>query len=232
MRRYWLALAMIPLAFLAGGCREEPPPPPPSDVPPEPTPEQIHQELRGACAPIFNAMPFAPTVEARDGAVNALRGLVSRHQTTENGRIAIGRLSTEVTSFIRTARDMDKPKKPGIELAGIMLHEAINPADDRYAKRKETLRIMLAMPRVKVRGFMDAGGDTVVFLEVTEPESREMKTYKVREGEEFHGVLRLVRIIGNQQAVEFEYLPLGEIYELLGPRETPSEADWRRAQQG
>jgi hypothetical protein len=231
MRRYWLVLAMIPLVLLAGGCKEDPPPPPPSEVPPEPTPEQIHSELRAACGPIFNAVPFAPTVEARDAAVAALRGLVSRHQSTENGRIAIGRLSTDITTFIRTARDMDKPKKPGIELAGVMLHEAVNPTDDRYAKRKETLKIMLAMPRVKVRGFMDAGnGETVVFLLVIDPDTREEKVYKVREGEEFHEVLRLVRIIGNQQAVEIEYLPLGELYELLGPRDTPSEADWRQQQ--
>jgi hypothetical protein len=81
-----------------------------------------------------------------------------------------------------------------------------------------------------VTGFVQTGGEVYTFLEVTDPESSAKETFKVREGEEFYRpakigsvpnnseVLRLVRIIGNQQEVEIEYKLANFLWKVPGPR--------------
>jgi hypothetical protein len=217
MRRF-LALLTVALCLVATGCKEEPPPPPPTAVPPEPTPEEIYSELKTAGQPILSALSQdLMTNEARDGAISAVRGALAKHQAKENGRIAIGKFVPDVTEFVRQARD-GKPHRPRVEMAGVMLYEVVRPGDDRYAKRKETLKLLLARPRVSVRGFIDSAGELIAFLEVKEADSEAKEMYKIREGEEFHNVLKLIRIIGNNQAVEIEYLPLKDTFEVPGPK--------------
>lgn len=216
MRRT-IALLTVALSFVAG-CKEEPPPPPPTNVPPEPTPEEIYSELKTAAQPILGALTqeFMPP-EARDAAISAVRASLSKHQAKENGRVAIAKFIPDVTDFVRQARE-GKPHRPRVEMAGVMLYEVLKPGDDRYAKRKETLKLLLARPKVNVRGFIDSGGELIAFLEVIDADSTEKHMYKIREGEEFHNVLKLIRIIGNKQAVEIEYLPLKDSFEVPGPK--------------
>jgi hypothetical protein len=91
---------------------------------------------------------------------------------------------------------------------------------------------MLARPKVEVTGFITVDNDLYTFVRVTEKVTEKVETFKVREGEEFFepvdpktkqkkpAVLRLVRVIGDQQAVEFLYVPANDTWEVKGPRES------------
>jgi len=110
------------------------------------------------------------------------------------------------------------------------VYKLIQPGSDRYAKLERDAELMLARPEVQVTGFVQTGAELYAFMEVKEPVTGVKETFKVREGEEFYRpekigsqpnnveVLRLVRIIGNQQEVEIEYKLANFLWKVPGPR--------------
>jgi hypothetical protein len=90
---------------------------------------------------------------------------------------------------------------------------------------------MMARPKVDVSGFLEADKNNLyVFLTVTDPITNKTESFKVREGEEFYepidpntkqkksAILRLVRIIGDQQSVEILYIPASDTWVVPGPK--------------
>jgi len=100
-----------------------------------------------------------------------------------------------------------------------MLYQVVEPGSDRFKKIEERADLMLARPDVHVRGFVQVENELYAFLEVLNLKTREVTTHKVREGEEFYDVLRLIRIVGNQQAVEILYIPANDTWTVQGPRQ-------------
>ncbi len=101
----------------------------------------------------------------------------------------------------------------------------------KYARLKERAELMMARPKVDVSGFLEADKNNLyVFLTVTDPITNKTESFKVREGEEFYepidpntkqkksAILRLVRIIGDQQSVEILYIPASDTWVVPGPK--------------
>lgn len=215
---------MVILVLLCGvlvvGCAEkEPEPPPAPEVPPDPSPDVIFQELKGAIQHLWR--PFNETVGIRpadrEQAVNNLRPIKAKYAHMDNGRIALSRLEREVEDLVRAGRDQEKW---GVVKGGIEVYEVLRPGNERYASLSQRADLMLARPRVTVSGFFNVEGVIYAFLEVTDPNADPpVQSYRIREGEEFHGNLRLIRIIGAQKAVELLYIPANSTWEVSGPRD-------------
>jgi len=225
MRNLLLPILVV-LGLLAACSQPAPPPPPPQNQPPpEPTPEQQYGEIKTSLSPLFNEGPMdlsmIPSLVSTAGTIKASKSV------TENGRQALNMLIRDVEECIRKNKEANKWRKVK---AGCLVFEALQPGSDRYAKTKQEADLMLARPNVEVTGIMESGNDTFIFLTTTDNLTGEKKTYKVREGEEFYApakvgdapntqnLLRVVRIIGNKQAVEIEYKLVNYVWQVEGPR--------------
>jgi hypothetical protein len=212
-------LALLCTVIVVGCAEKEPEPPPEPEVPPDPSPDVIFQELKGSIQHLWR--PFNETVGLsqadRDQAVNNVRPIKAKYAHMENGRIALSRLEREVEDLVRAGRDQEKW---GVVKGGIEVYAVLRPGNERYASLSQRADLMLARPRVAVRGFFNVEGDIYAFLEVSDPNADPpVQSYRIREGEEFHGNLRLIRIIGAQKAVELLYIPANSTWEVSGPRD-------------
>jgi hypothetical protein len=77
-------------------------------------------------------------------------------------------------------------------------------------------RDQLNRPIVKITGHTTMDDATVWFLQVTLPQTGAAESVQVHKGDEFFG-LRFVRIIGNNRAIELEYLKLNERFVVEAP---------------
>ena len=215
------------------GCTPEPPPPPPEPAapppPPEPSPEQHYATIKGNLSTLFAEGGMGR--DAVDAVVASFSGVKMQMSATENGRAALGMIQRDIEDGIRSFRQDNRWVKVK---ACCQLYKVLQPESDRYAKAERDAELMIARPAVLVTGFMKSGSEIYTFLEVTNPETKEIETFKIREGEEFYrpakigseeneqDLLRLVRIIGDQQSVELEYKPVNFLWECPGPRKRQS----------
>ncbi len=216
--RQSVIILLASLAMLAG-CEAKKPEPPPAEVPPEPTPQEIfNNELQPILSLLWGPLRGGPVYDdaQRAEAIAKLGPLKAKHSATENGRIALSNFTREIEALIREARNANRWR---LVKGGCMAYAVMQPGSDRYQKLEERADLMLARPRVAIRGFFDTNGELYVFLEVTDPVTGETTNYRVREGEEFHGVLRLVRIVGRNKAAEILYIPVNDTWEVLAPGE-------------
>jgi hypothetical protein len=214
-----LLMSILLPAALTGCTEPAPPPPPENQPPPPPTADEIYREIKPKIQPLWRAMGGGPKLTETDAeqVVNDLRPLKAKHTATENGQEALGRIEDDIADLVRQARDQEKW---GTILGGIMAYEVLQPGNERFARLKERAELMSTIPAVFVRGFVRVEEEEYVFLEVIDSKANLSETYKVREQEEFHEVLRLVRIIGNNQKVEILYIPANYTFEVSGPRDT------------
>lgn len=225
-------VCMLLLLAAAPGCTPEPPPPPPPETPPpppEPTPEQHHATMKGNLSALFAEGGMGPDVAA--ALVASFNGMKMQMSATDNGRAALGMIQRDIEDGIRSFRQQNRWVKVK---ACCELYKILQPGSDRYAKAERDAELMMARPTVVVTGFMKSGSEIYSFLSVTNPETQQEETFKIREGEEFYrpakvgsqendqDLLRLVRIIGDQQSVELEYKPVNFLWECPGPRKRQS----------
>ncbi len=210
-------LCMLMLVLFVGCGEEEPeveePPPPPP-----PSANEIHQNLRSSIGILWRG---GLTQEDLDQIPQQLSQVVGQYQHEINAPEAIGRLERDLTELIPQARDAERW---GVVKGAIVAYNVLNPNSDRYNRLEERADMYRERPQVEVTGFMDVDGVLYTFMRVRDPLSNRVESYRVREGEEFHetekyGItLRLLRVIGNQRAVEIEYIPVQEPWEVPGPR--------------
>ncbi len=225
-----LVICLILLAMVAvTACQPPPPPPPPTPPPPpEPTPDQHAENARKALGPLLGESPLPPGGQsALDPLVSAFSGVKGQLSATENGRGGLAIIQREVEDTIKKMRDQARWRKVRV-LCDV--YKVLQPGSDRYAKLERDAELMMAKPEVVSTGFVQTGADLYAFLEVSDPINGGKETFKVREGEEFYRpaklgnqpnsseVLRMVRIIGNQQEVEIEYKPANFLWQIPGPR--------------
>ncbi len=211
-------ICFLMLAIMTG-CNEkepeveEPPPPPP------PSAQEIHQEMRSAIGVLWRG---GVSPQDRENLVNQLNQVKSRFNYEINAPEAIKRLEQDINDLVNQAREAGRW---GVVKGCAMAYKVLHPNSDRYNRIEERADMYLERPIVDVTGFMEVDGVLYTFLRVSDPVSNRVESYRVREGEEFHetnkyGItLRLLRVIGNQRAVEIEYKPLQEPWEVPGPRQ-------------
>lgn len=225
MPKKWLILCVILLALVTvTACQPPPPPPPPTPPPPpEPTADELAAKARSALGSLLTDAPMAGDL----GVAASFGGTKSQLSATENGRAALGMVQRDVEDAMKKSRDASRWRKVK---ALCEVYKILQPASDRYVKLERDAELMMARPVVVVTGFVQTGGELYAFLEVKDPVTSAKQTFKVREGEEFYRpekigsqpnnseLLRLVRVIGNQQEVEIEYKPANYVWKIPGPR--------------
>lgn len=214
--RIVLVLLLV-LSVLLVGCKAKAPEPQPvaTTEPVEKTPEMIAQELRTPLAPLLTTAPGATIPEqVRQKMISDVRGVCTANKTTDNGKQAISQVRAEVESVVGKARDA---KLWSVALAAAEVYEVFEPGSTKFDRLKNTCNAYLKMPKVKMKGFfnVDTQKDEIyAFLQVSPPGGVK-KDVKVRVGEEFEG-FRFVRIVGELQGVELEYLELpGEFIRVM-----------------
>jgi len=223
--RYVYGLSMIALVFLAG-CKDEEPPAPEVQPPPPKTVNEIYSDYKAALQPLLAGATTPGTITTQE----MKNPIISQFQTKKreyaqeiNEPEAVGRIESDITDAISKARDAEE----WYALDGLLdVHKSLNPNSQRYQTVRRRADLMLARPWIMVTGFAEIdAGDLVVFVTVMDPKTREKEDLRVREGEEFYtdaegkSVLRLIRVVGAQSAIEVEYLRLpGETWEVPGPK--------------
>ena len=227
MSKKMTALCLVLLVLVAvTACQPAPPPPPPTPPPPPPpTPEEHAAKLRTVLGTVLADAPLGPGDPS--SIVSSFNGAKAPMTATEEGRGGLAIIQREVEDAMKKAREAGRWRKVKVLCE---IYKSIQPGSDRYAKMERDAELMMAKPDVLVTGFVQTGADLYAFLEVKDPITGAKDTFKVREGEEFYRpekigsqpntaeVLRLVRIIGNQQEIEIEYKLANYLWKVPGPR--------------
>ncbi len=219
--RQVLIFALIAAVAFTGCNAKEPEPQPKAEnaPPPPPTAAELYgKELK----PVLDVLkrqvdggaPLQPL--EKDAAVDKLKSAVRTLNAQENGPEALTKLKGEIEDLVKKGRDGNLWM---VVKGCCQAYVALQPGSDRYMKLEQRADLMLKRPTVQVKGFFNIDSQIYAFLLVTDPGAPKPESYKVREGEEFHGVLRLVRIIGDQQSVEILYIPVNDTWVVKGPRE-------------
>ncbi len=227
-KKYLIVCLVLLILATVTACQPAPPPPPPTPPPPpEPTPDEHAAKARTALGPLLNDAPLPGDAAACEALIASFGAMKAQLSATENGRGGLAIIQREAEDNMKKMRDAQRWRKVKF-LCG--LYKVLQPGSDRYAKVERDAEMMMARPNVLVTGFVQTGGEIYAFMEVKDPVSGAKETFKVREGEEFYRpakigsqpnsseVLRLVRIIGNQQEVEIEYKPANFLWKVPGPR--------------
>ncbi len=231
--RVWAPLAMTCavslLTILMSGCGEDfsvkvrqeetppqPPPPPPSA---EELANQAMQQLQ-----ILNVIPknlplqMVLSDDARHRVVEDLKSWQERMGREVNGAAAVERLMATLEDRLRAARD---DQNPGLTLLLCDLLEALGYASTRIDISREWARVYNNRPVVVIKGWfqqLDTPEEEIyAFCEVYLPETGEVHTVQVREGDEFDGLL-FVQIIGKNRGMRLRYLATNDTFEVYGPR--------------
>ena len=211
MRKH-LLLCLLSFAFLSACNTEAPPPAEEEAPPPPPTADELYGRLRQPMEPVFQAAASNSSIGngQRQQAVNGLQPVKLQMAAEPNAPEAFVRFVRDVEDLIKQGKSAENYR---VVKAGIMAYKLFEPSEKKYQEDEEYADLVLARPSVKIQGFFEVDGEPNVFLEVTDADDETKKeTYKVREGEEFHTVLQLERVIGNNQAIEVRYLPIDQAW--------------------
>lgn len=215
--RYLAPLIVAGLIVLAG-CEREPPPPPEPEAPPPPTAQELYQQLRQSLGPLWAAVEQGRGMSRMqmEAAVDAFRAARQQVLMEENLPEAVERLKRDLSEAVTKSRREDRGKAAWL---AIKSYYVLEPGSTRFDPQLRWANLVLARPEVRVRGFAGDGPNTYIFMDVTEPETTNTVQYRQRVGEEFHDVLRVLSIQGNNDWVVLEYLPLEQEFRVRGPSE-------------
>ena len=222
--RYIYSFSVIALAFLAG-CKNEPPAPPEPEPPPPLTATKIHSDYKAALQPLFNAAtPGVPFGVDQKTPILTQFDTIRRQMAQEiNEPEGKDKIEKDVRDNVKKA---ERAEQWFVVDALLDVHKRLRPESQVYTSLRRRSDLMMARPIVESTGFITIGDEPLTsFLSITDPKTRKVDTYKVKEGEEFYpnaegkSVLRLVKVIGAQSAIEMEYLALpGETWVVPGPK--------------
>lgn len=222
-----ILLPMVLLCILVGfvvACAPEPPPPPPppEDLPPpEPSPEEYRQQVRSILSSYLMTGTSAPDDSVLPEILNQTQARRAQLIASENGRQALHLITADVDESLKLAREEERWRK----ISGLCrIYKALQPDSNRYEKLQSYSDEMVKRPILTVTGFIELDDELYVFIDLFDPTTGQTKAYRCREGEEFHErdnktVMRLVRIVGNKQSIEVEYLPANYSWLCIGPKE-------------
>ena len=220
MPKHFITSLMI--TVLAASCGKEEPPPPPQNVPPPPTAQQIYAEFKTAGQPLWTQLTNGGIGSNKlEPIAGALRGLKSRNTAQENGPEAIQKFQKELEDLVIAAKAKEDWR---LTRFACYAHKAMQPNSERFDRLLEQAEIIAARPIVAIKGFAEPLGDgdeVSILLRVTNPKTKMITSYNIKEGQTFHpaidpngrtiNLLKAVRIIGND-ALELEYLPISQLW--------------------
>jgi len=131
-----------------------------------------------------------------------------------NGDRAIRLITSDVRDALKSAKDASQWDTVLLLCDAL---EALDPSDSRIERYREQAQGEKNKPVITVKGFYEdvTSKEITVFLEAFLRTTNERKTVQVREGDEFLDCLKLIEIVGNRKGVKLQYIPTGEVYEVL-----------------
>lgn len=209
-------LFTLPLLLLLFGCsdflKKTPPPPAQEETGPK-SKEEAQALIRPAIEPLRQTMqPGGPGVSEveRQQVLLALQHAIVTYGDNRYGKEALRELGYELQELARQASANERYRLVLICIEASNLLE-VNSAYLKRAGAQATT--MLQKPMVSVKGFMDdlETKQLTVFLELTDYFTGKIDRVQAREGDEFNN-LRLVRVIGRNKGVLFEYLKVPGLF--------------------
>jgi hypothetical protein len=161
----------------------------------------------GAVRPLINGAP-----ESGQQLKAALQSEMGKLRGELNGEKARTLVETDVKDALKAAYDGERWQEVLNVCDGV---EAIDPGNTRAARYRERATAEKNKPQATVTGIMEIDGTPTVFMDVFLPETGEMKDAKVREGEEFYGLL-LEKILSDQQGIQLKYLKTEQSFTVKG----------------
>ena len=218
--RYIRLVALM--AIVAAGCTPSSAPPPP----PQPTDAQglsmtkqgVLDELRPQLGPLRAclAQNAAGISDANSNTVlAAFRDAKLRYGDRDYAKEAFAELSNDISEIARQARDLERWR---LAMLCVDIHEILGMNSLELSRISERGKVILGKPKVVVKGVMEdkATNTSTVFVEVTDRDTQKVDIKTMREGDE-DGKIKLVRIIGKNKTVRFEYTPIpGMFFDVSG----------------
>lgn len=220
LAKYWIG-ACIVLMLVLNGCGEKEPEEKLEEAPPPPPPSA--QEIFNELDQVANIMFFPKTKNVnagkaqQDEITKKMQDILQKHVANPNLSQAKANFAAKTEGIIVAEKQRERWQ---IVKGACVAFKVVAPESQRYKKVEEEADLILARPITNLDGFIDVAGETNVFFRVLDEGT--YTKYQVREGEEFHEVFQLVRIIGDQQAVEILYKPMDSTYIVKGPKERRS----------
>ena len=220
-----LFLFVFAMGALPIGCAEEAPPEEEEKpaAPPPPSVDQLRNELTTAFKPILDlTIPGGPleTVQQTVQNFKQVHSKVNGQRASNpNVEPAVAQVKNLIEDNIKLASERDRWR---FIWGSIECYETLDPASTKYKQKKEQAMIMMKMPGVKLKGFVQVEGDDQPYamFDVFDTEVRKLFNYRVREGEEFHnGRFVFIAIRGNQMGADVLYKDADYEFKVGGPRD-------------
>lgn len=222
MKQWKPLMAALVTGMVLAACTPAEKPPEEPEAPPPPTAMEIRQEITGPLMPVIQQfmVPWSDLKQLPpgqpDAALEQARGARQRHLAGENGEEGIRMAADFIEENLRAAYELEA--WPLTVFLYNALSTVLQPRAENYAQFRDRAVTFLNMPRPTVTGFFGQDDSTVVFMDVFLPESGQREQVRVREGEEFNGMV-LNEIKGNNRGAIVEHMETGELLDLdFGPR--------------
>lgn len=189
--------------------RKEPPPQPPTGPQSK---EEVLAAVNPIIAPLRTTISGGPVISEteRYTMMTGLRDAIMQYGSTEFGRQAFRDLAYEVQNIAKQASAVEKYR---LVLICVDVTELLSVESHLLKRLGQKADVMLDKPKVQVKGFIDdiEKKQTYIFIEIINHRKGTLERMEAREGDEFND-LRVVRILGRNQAVLFEYLKLPGLF--------------------
>lgn len=202
-----ILFAMGTALVVLSACEREPPPKPEPPPPPPKTAQQLHDQAMSAVRPFMNGAP-----ESAAALKGALTGELGKLRTEVNGDKAKGLIETDFKEALKAAYDGERWQEV-LNLCDAV--DVLDQGNTRVVRYRERAIAEKNKPQVTVKGVFSIEGTPTIFMDVYLPETGETTDVKVREGEEFHGLL-LEKILGDKQGVQLKYLKTEQSFTVKG----------------
>ncbi len=208
--------------------QEEPEEPDPTPIP-EPSPEEMVQDALQQLFILDLIPPNTPlqmllTPEGRRQLLQNVASWRAQAATTESGRDAIEKLRLNLDSRMREARD---DQNAALVLLICDILDVLGDERGIIDRYREWAEIHNNRPVVTIRGWFQQQDieleEIYAFVQIYTPETGEIHSEQVREGDIVHG-LEFVEIIGRNRGMRIEYLATGDRFDVYGPRRRPRDS--------
>jgi len=132
-----------------------------------PTAEEIYAEISPQIQPLRNplqgigGLPDSARIEVLD----AVSDMQSKHRMSDNGKVALERISQDIFGVVREAR---RQERWPLVLGACDAYEVLHPDTTKTLRYREMANVQRARPKVSIKGFFEdqARDETYAFLKV------------------------------------------------------------------
>lgn len=160
-----------------------------------------------AVRPFINGAP-----ESGPQLKSALMSELGKLKTEVNGEAARSLVGTEIKDSLKAAYDGERWQEVLNVCEGV---DAMDPGNVRVIRYRDRAIAEKNKPVVTMKGVFEIEGTPTVFFDVYLPETGQTTDAKVREGEEFYGLI-LEKIVGDKEGAQLKYLKTEQSYTVKG----------------